>query len=101
MEISNIRGKARVSSTYWFIYTLPWTNAQYQQLIGRLVRSGQPKNTVKVHIIKARLNGYPYDERVKWNRIIHKRTLADCAVDGVMPVRNLATRSQAMKELVV
>jgi hypothetical protein len=83
------------------INTLPWTNAAYQQLIGRLVRTGQTKNTIKVHIIKAKLNSYPYDERMKWNRIIYKRTLADCAVDGVMPVKNLATRGQAMKELVV
>ena len=83
------------------INTLPWTNAQYKQLIGRLVRRGQTKDTVKIHIIKAKLNGYPYDERMKWNRIIYKRTLADCAVDGVMPIKNLATRSQAMKELVV
>jgi hypothetical protein len=83
------------------INTLPWTNAQYQQLIGRIVRRGQIKDTVKIHIIKARLNGYPYDERMKWNRIVYKRTLADCAVDGVMPVKNLATRTQAMKELIV
>jgi superfamily II DNA or RNA helicase len=83
------------------INTLPWTNAQYQQLVGRLVRRGQKKRSVKVHIIKSRLNGYPYDERMKWNRIIYKRTLADCAVDGVMPVKNLATRSQAIKELIV
>jgi hypothetical protein len=53
------------------INTLPWTNAQYQQLVGRLIRRGQSK-TVKIHIIKARLNGYPYDERMKWNRIVYK-----------------------------
>jgi hypothetical protein len=38
------------------INTLPWTNAQYQQLIGRLVRTRQEKNFVNVHIIRANIN---------------------------------------------
>ncbi len=43
------------------INTLPWTNAQYQQLVGRLYRIGQTEKTVQVYIIKASLGGYPYD----------------------------------------
>jgi hypothetical protein len=35
------------------ISALPWTNAQYQQLVGRFVRLGQ-KNDVNVYIIKAK-----------------------------------------------
>jgi superfamily II DNA or RNA helicase len=38
------------------INMLPWTNAEYQQLVGRLVRIGQSSEKVNVHIIKARLN---------------------------------------------
>ena len=57
---------------------LPWTIAQYQQLLGRLVRKGQISDVVHVYIVKAKVSGYPYDE-LKWNRILFKRTSADCA----------------------
>ena len=76
------------------INTLPWTNAQYQQLLGRLVRKGQIRDVVHVYIVKANVNGYPYDQ-LKWNRIQFKRTLADCAVDGRLPEKNLVTPQQA------
>jgi Hypothetical methyltransferase len=47
---------------------LPWTNAQYQQLLGRLIRKGQKNADVHVYIIKATIGGYPYDE-LKLKRI--------------------------------
>ena len=85
------------------INSLPWTNARYQQLIGRLVRPGQIHNKVKVVIILASLkikeNKYEYDRR-KWNRIQYKKTLADCAVDGILPEKNLVTREQAHREAI-
>ena len=81
------------------INTLPWTNAQYQQLLGRLVRKGQIKDVVHVYVIKASIGGYPYDE-IKWKRIQFKRTLADCAVDGRLPEKNLVTPQQAALEAV-
>jgi superfamily II DNA or RNA helicase len=79
--------------------TLPWTNAQYQQLLGRLVRKGQIRDVVHVYLIKASIGGYEYDE-LKWKRIQFKRTLADCAVDGVLPEKNLVTPQQAAMEAV-
>lgn len=81
------------------INTLPWTNAQYQQLLGRLVRKGQIRDVVHVYLIKASIGGYEYDE-LKWKRIQFKRTLADCAVDGVLPEKNLVTPQQAAMEAV-
>jgi hypothetical protein len=81
------------------INTLPWTNAQYQQLLGRLVRKGQIRDVVNVYVIKASISGYPYDQ-LKWNRIQFKRTLADCAVDGRLPEKNLVTPQQAAMEAV-
>ena len=81
------------------INTLPWTNAQYQQLLGRLVRKGQIRDVVHVYVIKANVSGYPYDD-LKWNRIQFKRTLADCAVDGRLPEKNLVTPQQAAMEAV-
>jgi superfamily II DNA or RNA helicase len=76
------------------INTLPWTNAQYQQLLGRLVRKGQIRDVVHVYVIKASVGGYRYDQ-LKWDRIQFKRTLADCAVDGRLPEKNLVTPQQA------
>jgi superfamily II DNA or RNA helicase len=81
------------------INTLPWTNAQYQQLIGRLVRKGQIRDVVNVYLVKAAIGGYQYDE-LKWKRIQFKRTLADCAVDGRLPEKNLVTPQQAAMEAV-
>jgi superfamily II DNA or RNA helicase len=81
------------------INTLPWTNAQYQQLLGRLVRKGQIRDVVHVYIVKASISGYQYDQ-LKWNRIQFKRTLADCAVDGRLPEKNLVTPQQAALEAV-
>ena len=81
------------------INTLPWTNAQYQQLLGRLVRRGQIEDIVNVYIVKASISGYPYDQ-LKLDRIKFKKTLADCAVDGILPERNLITPGQAAAEAV-
>jgi superfamily II DNA or RNA helicase len=81
------------------INTLPWTNAQYKQLIGRLHRLGQQSNVVNVHIIKAIMSGYKYDE-AKWYRIEFKRTLTDCAVDGKFPKSILQTKDQMQMELI-
>jgi hypothetical protein len=81
------------------INTLPWTHAQYEQLIGRLHRLGQHSDIVHVHIIKASMAGYEYDQN-KWKRIEFKRSLADCAVDGRVPKGNLQTKEQMQQELI-
>ena len=77
--------------------TLPWTHALYKQIIGRIVRTGQGKNKVNIHHIKASIGGYEYDE-MKLNRLKFKRTLADCAVDGLLPEKNLISAQQASRE---
>jgi len=80
--------------------TLPWTHALYQQIVGRIVRTGQLENsTVNIHHIKASIGGYAYDE-MKLNRLKFKRTLADCAVDGLLPEKNLVSAVQASREAI-
>jgi superfamily II DNA or RNA helicase len=81
------------------INTLPWTHAQYEQLIGRLHRLGQYRDVVHVHIIKASMAGYAYDQN-KWIRIEFKRSLADCAADGRVPTGVLQTKEQMQRELI-
>ena len=62
-------------------------------------QKGTDKRCRHVHIVKASISGYPYDQ-LKWNRIEFKRTLADCAVDGRLPEKNLITPQQAAMEAV-
>ena len=54
---------------------------------------------VHVYLLKASIGGYQYDE-LKWKRIQFKRALADCAVDGRLPEKNLVTPQQATMEAV-
>ena len=54
---------------------------------------------MNVYLVKVNVAGYPYDQ-LKWNRIQFKCTLADCAVDGRLPERNLITPQQASMEAV-
>ena len=94
---TGIDGLQRVCSNLIF-NTLPWTHALYQQIIGRIVRTGMDESkTVKIHHILASIGGFPYDQN-KLNRLKYKRTLADCAVDGILPEKNLVTPAQATKE---
>ena len=94
---TGVDGLQRICNNLIF-NTLPWTNAQYIQLIGRIVRTGQDKE-VSIHHILAGIGGYLYDH-LKMNRIKFKKTLADCAVDGVLPERNLITPQKATKEAI-
>ena len=82
------------------INTLPWTNANYQQLIGRLIRYGQKKEKVDVFIIRASLDGWLYDQQFKWGRILIKKTIAECAVDGIIPEKNLVSAETATQTAV-
>ena len=95
---TGVDGLQKVCSNLIF-NTLPWTHALYQQIVGRVVRTGQKNQDVKIHHIKATIGGYGYDE-MKLNRLKFKRTLADCAVDGLLPEKNLVSASQASREAV-
>ena len=95
---TGVDGLQKVCSNLIF-NTLPWTHALYQQIVGRIVRTGQKDDDVTIHHIKASVGGYEYDEN-KLNRLKFKRTLADCAVDGLLPEKNLVSAAQASREAV-
>lgn len=82
------------------INTLPWTNAAYQQLIGRFIRYGQKAEKVHIFIIRVSLGGWRYDEQFKWRRILVKKTIAECAVDGIIPKKHLVSPETATKSAV-
>tara|TARA_Y100001936_G_scaffold136189_1_gene132980 strand:+ start:1429 stop:4047 length:2619 start_codon:yes stop_codon:yes gene_type:complete len=94
---TGVDGLQRVCNNLIF-NTLPWTHALYQQIIGRIVRTGMDESKpVKIHHILASIGGFPYDQN-KMNRLKYKRTLAECAVEGLLPEKNLVTPQQATRE---
>ena len=65
--------------------TLPYTYASLEQVIGRLVRTGQKKKDVHLHIMLGSINGYAYDQKIKIERLNVKKVLGNCVVDGTIP----------------
>jgi superfamily II DNA or RNA helicase len=84
------------------INCLPWTNAEYEQLIGRLYRQGSKFKNIEVIIpvTFAMVNGerWSYCES-KLNRLEYKKSIADAAVDGVVPEGNLRSPTQAQQDI--
>ena len=84
------------------INALPWTNAEYDQLVGRLFRQGSKFEKVEVIIpvTFAMVNGqrWSYCES-KLHRLEYKKSIADAAVDGVVPEGNLRTPAQAQQDV--
>ena len=84
------------------VNALPWTNAEYEQLIGRLYRQGSRFD--KVHVVIpvtfAMVSGqrWSYCES-KLHRLEYKKSIADAAVDGVVPEGNLRTPAQAQQDI--
>ena len=71
------------------VASLPWTAAEYHQLIGRLWRQGSVFDVIDVFIPQVVVSrpgkpSWSWD-RNRMARIESKKTLADCAVDGILP----------------
>ena len=78
------------------LITLPWTDSEYTQLKGRIYRQGSNFGDVEIIIPQVRIQ---LEEEEVWswdmqrlNLIRNKKTLADAAVDGVVPSRILPSR---------
>lgn len=81
--------------------SLPWTSAEYEQLIGRLYRQGSVFDKVEVIIPQVVLehNGDTWSwDKMRWHRIQYKKTLADAALDGVIPQGELASPETMLKK---
>jgi len=69
--------------------SLPWTHAAFEQTVGRVYRQGS--NAAHVEIVIPQIIIEDYEGRSmswdagRWNLIESKRTLAECACDGVIP----------------
>ena len=83
------------------VVSLPWTSAEYEQLIGRLYRQGSVFDKVEVIIPQVVLahNGDIWSwDKMRMHRIQYKKTLADAALDGVIPEGELASPETMFKK---
>jgi hypothetical protein len=83
------------------VVSLPWTSAEYEQLIGRLYRQGSVFDKVEVIIPQVVLeyNGDVWSwDKMRMHRIQYKKTLADAALDGVIPQGELASPEKMYKQ---
>ena len=80
---------------------LPWTSAEYEQIVGRLNRKGVAFDRIKVIIPQVNLlidgNTWSWD-RYRLQCIRYKRTLADAVIDGVVPEGRLPTRDEMYRK---
>ncbi|MCP4868835.1 MAG: methyltransferase domain-containing protein, partial [Proteobacteria bacterium] len=80
----------------------PWTNAEFEQLKGRIWRQGQTSQKVEVVIpvTFADVAGERWSYCTsKLRRLRYKKSIADAAVDGAVPEGNLRTPAQAQRDL--
>jgi superfamily II DNA or RNA helicase len=83
------------------VVSLPWTSAEYEQLIGRLYRQGSAFDKVEVIVPQVVLehNGDIWSwDKMRMNRIQYKKTLADAAMDGVIPEAELSSPETMFKK---
>ena len=80
---------------------LPWTSSEYEQLVGRINRQGSFFDNVNIYIpqvsIDLGLNSWSWDKR-RYNIIKYKSTLADLAMDGIVPKNLLPPKSTLVKQ---
>lgn len=80
--------------------SLPWTHARFEQVIGRIVRRKQKNKQVSVHVLLATINGYEYDQKIKFNRLEFKYQMARCVTEGTLPDKLKLPRSKLRQEII-
>jgi hypothetical protein len=84
------------------VNVLPWTAAEFEQLKGRVYRQGQSREkvTLIVPLTYAEVNGQRWSWCAsKMQRLRFKKSIADAAVDGVVPEGHLRTPAQAYQDV--
>ncbi len=84
------------------IASLPWTHAEYEQLVGRIYRQKSSFAKVEVIIPQVILDHqgdiWSWDRQYRWSRIQWKKSLADTAIDGVIPKGELASEKVVLQK---
>ena len=87
------------------LITLPWTNADFEQLKGRIYRQGMnEETTIRViipQVIVHDIDGKEWSwDKQRYDVIKYKKTLADCVIDGVIPQMQFYTRETLYRKSV-
>jgi hypothetical protein len=86
------------------INSLPWTHAEFEQLKGRIYRQGQKSEQIDIFIplTFADIKGERWSWcESRWKRIQYKKSIADAAIDGVIPEGHLRTPAQAYRDVML
>lgn len=99
---TGVDGLQKVADTL-IIISLPWTNAELVQLIGRLVRKGSMFTETGVDVIIPLVSINGLGGRFRWdynryNTITYKKTIANAAVDGIIPDKILPSKEKFIEE---
>ena len=82
---------------------MPWTNAEYEQIRGRIFRQGQNSSqvTVIIPITFAQVGSQYWSWcESKWSRVLYKKSLSDAAVEGIVPKGHLRSPEHAFKDTI-
>jgi hypothetical protein len=83
------------------VLSLPWTNAAFEQLYGRVYRQGSHFAEVEILIpqLVITLNGRPWSwDKARYSIIEHKKTLSDTATDGYVPTSEAVSHKEFTKK---
>ena len=82
------------------LLSLPWTFAAYEQVIGRIYRQGSKADSVEIIIPQVITTSHTttYDT-IRWDLIGSKRTLAECATDGIIPNMMAIDRQKVLRQV--
>ena len=99
---TGVDGLQKVSDRM-IILSLPWTNAELIQLVGRINRKGSNFSSSGVDIIIPLVSitgeegSFRWDYR-KYNTITYKETIANAVVDGIIPDKLVKPKEILIKE---
>ena len=83
------------------ILSLPWTNAELVQLVGRINRKGSNFKEVDVIIPLVTISDgkklYRWDNN-RYNGITFKKTIANAAVDGIIPDKLIVSKEKFVRD---
>lgn len=87
------------------LITLPWTNADFEQLKGRIYRQGMSRdasiNIIIPQVIVTDVDGKEWSwDKQRFELIKSKKTLADCVIDGVIPTIKFYSRETLYRKSV-